>query len=51
MFVKVGPESFIARPVRLGVRSADQREILEGVAAGDRVVVQGTYSLRSLAGR
>lgn len=51
VFVKTGPESFVTRSVRVGARSADQREILEGVAPGERVVVQGTYSLRSLAGR
>lgn len=51
VFVKTGPETFATRPVRLGERSADQREILEGIAAGERVVVQGTYPLRSLAGR
>lgn len=51
VFVKTGPETFEVRPVRLGARSADQREVLEGLAAGDRVVVRGTYPLRSLAGR
>ncbi len=51
VFVKTGPESFETRAVRTGALSADRREILEGLAAGDRVVVQGTYVLRSLAGR
>lgn len=51
VFVKTGPESFEARPVRTGALSADRREILAGVTAGERVVEQGTYVLRSLAGR
>lgn len=51
VFVKTGPESFEARPVRIGARSADLREVLAGLEAAERVVVQGTYTLRSLAGR
>jgi RND family efflux transporter MFP subunit len=51
VFVKTGPESFEMRPVRVGALSADRREILAGLHTGDRVVEQGTYTLRSLAGR
>jgi RND family efflux transporter MFP subunit len=51
VFVKTGPESFEARPVRTGARSADLREIVSGLEPAERVVVQGTYTLRSLAGR
>jgi hypothetical protein len=55
VFVKVGPESFAMRPVRVGGRAgvgpAAPREVLLGLSAGDRVVTVGTYPLRSLAGR
>jgi membrane fusion protein, heavy metal efflux system len=51
VFVKTGPETFETRPVRVGALSADRREVLVGLAEGERVVVQGTYALRSLAGR
>jgi cobalt-zinc-cadmium efflux system membrane fusion protein len=51
VFVKTGPETFQARTVRVGGRSDEQREILAGLEPGARVVVQGTYTLRSLAGR
>ncbi|MFN7143027.1 MAG: efflux RND transporter periplasmic adaptor subunit, partial [Myxococcota bacterium] len=50
-FVKTGPERFEAREVRLGGRAAGAWEILGGLAPGERVVTDGTYTLRSLAGR
>jgi cobalt-zinc-cadmium efflux system membrane fusion protein len=50
-FVKVAPERFELRDVRLGARSGQAWEVVEGLKAGERVVVEGTYSLRSLAGR
>lgn len=51
VFVKTAPERFVARPVRLGARAGDRREILAGLAPGERVVIRGTYAVRSLAGR
>lgn len=51
VFVKTAPERFEARPVRLGPISAGHREVLQGLADGERVVVEGTYTLRSLVGR
>ncbi len=51
VFAKTGPESFVARPVRLGARSGDAWEILAGLAPGDRVVTEATGALRGLAGR
>lgn len=50
-FVKVAPERFELRELGLGARSGDAYEVLSGLAVGERVVVAGTYSLRSLAGR
>ena len=50
-FVKVGPEAFVLRTVKLGAQAGGTWEVLSGVSAGERVVVDGTYPLRSLAGR
>jgi len=50
-FVKVGPEAFETRTLKLGARSDRVWEVLDGVRAGERVVTDGTYALRSLAGR
>ncbi|MDP2317193.1 MAG: efflux RND transporter periplasmic adaptor subunit [Pseudomonadota bacterium] len=50
-FVKTGPEAFEARDLRLGGRSGGSWEVLGGLAPGERVVVDGTYTLRSMAGR
>jgi cobalt-zinc-cadmium efflux system membrane fusion protein len=51
VFVKTAPERFEARPVRAGARMGERREIELGLSPGERVVIQGTYALRSLAGR
>jgi cobalt-zinc-cadmium efflux system membrane fusion protein len=51
VFIKTGPEAFEVRPVRTGALSADRREVLAGLDGGERVVTEGTYVLRSLAGR
>lgn len=51
VFVKTAPETFAVRRVRVGARSGDDREVLAGLEPGERVVVVGTYNLRSLAGR
>jgi cobalt-zinc-cadmium efflux system membrane fusion protein len=51
VFIKTAPERFVLRPVRVGARSGDLREVLAGIEPGERVVVQSTYALRSLAGR
>jgi RND family efflux transporter MFP subunit len=50
-FVKVGPEQFELRELRLGARSGESWEVLAGLNVGERVVTEGTYTLRSLAGR
>jgi RND family efflux transporter MFP subunit len=50
-FVKTGPETFEARALRTGGRTGGAWEVLGGLAAGERVVVDGTYTLRSMAGR
>ena len=35
------------RPVRIGARTGARTQILEGIAAGDRIVLEGTDRLRS----
>ena len=51
VFVKTGPETFEARPVRTGARAGETTEILAGLVAGERAVTSGTSALRALAGR
>ena len=50
-FVKTGPETFEVRELRLGERDGSSWEIQQGLEPGDRVVVAGTTTLKSLAGR
>lgn len=50
-FVKTGPETFEARELRIGGRSGASLEILGGLSPGERVVLDGTASLRRQAGR
>ncbi|WP_017926346.1 efflux RND transporter periplasmic adaptor subunit [Thioalkalivibrio sp. HL-Eb18] len=50
VMVQTGGETFERRPVRTGIRSAGRVEILAGVEADERVVVQGAYAVL-LAGR
>ncbi|MBA3538408.1 MAG: efflux RND transporter periplasmic adaptor subunit, partial [Deltaproteobacteria bacterium] len=37
---------FERRAVRLGIRTTGWVEVLEGVAAGDRVVTRGAYEIK-----
>ncbi len=50
VFVFDGGESFEKRAVVLGAEGADYYEISSGLKAGDRVVVEGVYQLRSTQG-
>jgi RND family efflux transporter MFP subunit len=45
-YVMVEGEAFERRPLRLGPRSHGWVEVLEGVAAGERVVAKGAYEVR-----
>ena len=45
VFVMDGGESFFKRRVELGVRDGDRVAILQGVAAGERVVSRGAYEV------
>ena len=46
VFVSLGGETFISRPVQLGQRDGTIIEILDGVAEGDWVVSTGAYAVR-----
>lgn len=51
VFVKTGPERFELREVALGARNGSHWEVHAGLQASERVVVAGSYALKSLAGR
>jgi cobalt-zinc-cadmium efflux system membrane fusion protein len=50
VYVKQGPEEFVARDVLLGARDGEYHAVREGLREGERVVTRGTYQLRSAAG-
>jgi RND family efflux transporter MFP subunit len=45
-YVQRGGETFERRRVEVGIRDADQVEIRNGLAAGDRVATKGAYTIR-----
>jgi cobalt-zinc-cadmium efflux system membrane fusion protein len=47
VFVLTGPGHFAIRPVRTGEISAGGTPILEGIQPGDKIVVRGSFLLRS----
>lgn len=47
VFVSTGPESFARRNVKIGRRSEIAFEVLEGIEAGDQVVTEGGFALKS----
>ena len=46
VFVQRGGETFVRRPVKVGIRNHGLVQVLEGVNAGDRVVTKGAYLIR-----
>jgi cobalt-zinc-cadmium efflux system membrane fusion protein len=46
VFVQKGGETFLRRPVKLGVHNGGMVQVLEGVSPGDRVVTKGAYLIR-----
>jgi RND family efflux transporter MFP subunit len=46
VFVQRGGETFLRRPVKLGIRNHGLVQVLEGVNTGDRVVTKGAYLIR-----
>jgi membrane fusion protein, heavy metal efflux system len=49
VFVPTGERQFKAQPVTLGSSFGNQVEVLSGVKAGDRIVVQGAFTLKAQA--
>ena len=47
VFVRTAPDRFTVRPVRVGTTSDRKTPILEGHAAGEQVVVRGSFVLKS----
>ena len=47
VFVETAPAHFELRPVRLGDREGDVRQILDGLKAGEKVVVEGGFHLNN----
>jgi membrane fusion protein, heavy metal efflux system len=50
VYVHTGPEQFVAREVALGQRDGAFLQVREGLKAGERVVTEGVYQVRSAAG-
>ena len=46
VFVQKGGETFLRRPVKIGIRNTGMVQVLEGVNPGDRVVTKGAYLIR-----
>jgi len=46
VFVQKGGETFVRRPVKLGVHTSGLVQALEGINPGDRVVTKGAYLIR-----
>jgi multidrug efflux pump subunit AcrA (membrane-fusion protein) len=48
VFVRTSDTTFAARPVRLGRLDGGAYEVLEGLAAGEEVAVEGVFFLKSV---
>jgi len=46
VFVQRGGETFVRKPVKLGIRNHGMVQVLDGINAGDRVVIKGAYLIR-----
>jgi cobalt-zinc-cadmium efflux system membrane fusion protein len=47
VFVRTAPQRFAVRPVKTGETSDGKTPILEGIQAGDQIVVRGSFVLKS----
>jgi cobalt-zinc-cadmium efflux system membrane fusion protein len=47
IFVRTAPDRFSIRPVRVGETSEGRTPVLEGLKAGDQIVIQGSFILKS----
>ena len=46
VYVAVGPDRFVRRPVEIGPDAGDDRRVTSGLSAGERIVVDGAVLLR-----
>lgn len=46
-WLRTGPHTFTTRMVKVGIRTSEAVEVLEGIGPGDDVVVSGAYLLNS----
>ena len=46
IFIQEGGETFLRRPVKLGVRESGLVQVLEGAFTGERVVTRGAHVVR-----
>jgi multidrug efflux pump subunit AcrA (membrane-fusion protein) len=49
VFVEISPEEFEKRPVKPGIRTKDEVEIVGGLVGGERIVTKGAFQLKSEA--
>jgi RND family efflux transporter MFP subunit len=49
VFVQTAGESFLRRPITLGIREGGFVQVLDGVEPGDRIVTRGAYLMRLAA--
>ena len=47
VFVRTAPDRFVVRPVRVGTTADGTTPVLEGLQAGEQVVVRGSFVLKS----
>jgi len=47
VFTVVGPGRYVARPVELGAHAGERVAVVRGLMAGDRIVTQGAFALKS----
>ena len=47
VFVRTAPDRFVVRPVRVGPTADRRTPVLEGLKAGEQVVVRGSFVLKS----
>jgi cobalt-zinc-cadmium efflux system membrane fusion protein len=47
VFVRTAPDRFAVRPVRVGETEDGKTPVLEGIKAGDRVTIRGSFILKS----
>jgi cobalt-zinc-cadmium efflux system membrane fusion protein len=47
VFLSVGEETYLARPVELGAASGDDVEVIRGLVEGDLIVTEGAFVLKS----